>query len=61
MNFVVNSKLIQDWNLVFFLPVKKTKFSWNIELLLITDCKFLPLTNFQCSRGPLGILEKIFK
>ena len=41
MNFIINNKLVQEWNLVFFLPVKRTKLSWNIELLLITDYKFI--------------------
>ena len=61
MSFVINSKLVQDWSLVFFLPVKRTKFSWNIKLLFITDCKFLSLANFEYSKGPLGISEEILK
>ena len=56
MNHVINSKLIENWNLVFFLSVKRTKLSWNKELLLITDCKFLSLAIFEYSKEPLMLM-----
>ena len=61
MNFVINTKLVQDWSLVLFLPVNRIKFPWYIKLLLITDCKFLSLANSEYFRWPLGILEEIWK
>ena len=49
MNFVINSKLVQGWDLIFSLCVKRITFSLYIELLLITDM-FLSLPNFEFSR-----------
>lgn len=38
---------------------KRTKFSYNIEVILITDSKFLSLSSFEFSRGNLRHLRKI--
>ena len=37
INSVINSKLMQDKICFFFLFVGKTKFSWNTDLILITE------------------------
>ena len=59
MKFAIKSKLVQD-SMWFSLSVKGAKFSWNIELLLITDCKFLSLADFEYSKWPLVSQKKYF-
>ena len=57
MNFAIKSKLVQDW-IWFSVSVKKAKFSWNIELLLTTGCKFPSLADFEFSEGLLRHLRE---
>lgn len=48
MYFVLEGGLAQDWNLLFSPPIKRTKFSWNIYLLFITDW-FCPVNDLYYS------------